>query len=386
MANEDVAAFRARFREWVAGALPETWRDLTRGTPEEVLLPARRAWGERLHAGGWAGAGWPPAYGGLGLTVEHQVALVEEQVRAGAPEPLNSNGVEIFGPVLIRYGSEAQKLRYLPPMLAHRELWCQGFSEPQAGSDLAGLRTRAIPDGDGWLVRGQKVWTTYAHCADHCYLLVRTDPDAPRHAGISMMILDMDQPGVSVRPLRNIAGSSEFNEVFLDDARIEAGQLVGDLGQGWELAAYALSVERGLSFAERALKVAREFERLLDMVDGLASEDPGRGAERFAERLVDAFVRTRTLHALVVEIIDRSARGEPLGSLPSVAKLHWSESHQELLRLGLDVLGQRVGDPEHQDWVRAFLFSRGETIYGGTSEIQRNVIAKGLGLPSGRAA
>jgi alkylation response protein AidB-like acyl-CoA dehydrogenase len=377
---QTTAELRLEFRTWVEQNLPQEWRDITRGTDEARAVEIRRAWGARLFAGGWGAPQWPAQYGGRGLSIELQIVLYEELVRAGAPEALNSNGIGIFGPVLIRHGTDEQRNRYLTPMLDHSELWCQGFSEPSAGSDLASLRTSARLEGDRFVVNGQKLWTSFAGQSDFCYLMVRTDPAAPKHDGISILILDMRSAGVSIRPLKNIAGGQEFAEVFLDDVEVPAGNLVGALHAGWRIATEALGLERGLSFAERALRLRREFATLVE----LAARETG-GAEPTAflrNRMVDSYVAAAAMHSLILRVLFLVDRPDALAPLASLAKLYWSERHQELLALGLDILSDRAGSPEHREWLGAFLFARGETIYGGTSEVQRNGIARSLGLPS----
>jgi alkylation response protein AidB-like acyl-CoA dehydrogenase len=376
-ARPDVKAFRDEFRGWLEEHLPPEWRDLSRGTPEEQLVPVRRAWGRRLCEHGWLGVTWPETAGGRGLGLEHETALVEEQVDAGAPEPLNSNGIQIFGPLLLRHGTEAQQRRFLPVLLAHDEIWCQGFSEPDAGSDLANLKTRAVRDGDGWRLEGQKVWTTYAHEADRCYVLARTELGTPRKQdGISLFAVDMRQPSVTFRPLRNITGSFEFNEVFFDGAQLEADGLIGVEGRGWPIAMEALAYERGLSFAQRAMKLIREF--------GLVAAIPDAVPVGHDDDLVGAFVATRAMRSLVLEMLERSSSGKDLGPIASIAKLFWSEAHQELLRLATERSGDDLTTEALRHWLGARLSARGETVYGGTSEIQRNLIARSLGLPSVR--
>jgi alkylation response protein AidB-like acyl-CoA dehydrogenase len=373
---------REEFRAWLEENLPPEWRDITRGTPDERAVPIRRGWGERLAAGRWAAPGWPELYGGRDLPIEAELVVLEELVRAGAPEALNSNGIAIVGPLLIRYGTQEQIDRFLLPMLDHSELWCQGFSEPNAGSDLANLQTRARLEDDNLVLSGQKIWTSFAERAQFCYALVRTDATGPKHAGISLVILDMRQPGVTVRSLRNIAGGAEFAEVFLDDAVVPRSHVIGQLHQGWDLAMEALSLERGLSFAERALRFRREISNAIRLVRSFdppssrASSDPGLPAH-----LLDCYIDSRLLTSAVGRVLRLIHEPERVGTLAALTKLHWSESHQELLGLVVAALETRAAD-EGAEWLRAFLFSRGETIYGGTSEIQRNQIARGIGLPS----
>jgi alkylation response protein AidB-like acyl-CoA dehydrogenase len=378
--------FRQEFRAWLEENLPADWTDISRGTDEARAVRIRRAWGARLFEGGWAAPRWPIENGGRGLSIELEIVALEELARAGAPEALNSNGIGIFGPILIRHGTPAQRERYLKPMLDHSELWCQGFSEPNAGSDLASLRTSARLNGDRFTVNGQKLWTSFAGQSSFCYLMVRTDPDAPKHAGISFLILDMRSPGVSVKPLRNIAGGQEFAEVFLDNVEIPAENLVGELNEGWKIATEALGLERGLSFAERALRLEREVGNLLKLMAESADGDLKMYSPSIRARVVDSYVGARAMHSLVLRVLMLIDRPEEMGPLASLAKLSWSEQHQRLLSLGVDAMGDRAGSPGYKEWLGAFFFARGESIYGGTSEVQRNGIARALGMPSSNGA
>jgi alkylation response protein AidB-like acyl-CoA dehydrogenase len=380
--DQRVAEFRLEFRTWIDENLPSDWTDISRGTDETRAVGIRQAWGARLYEGGWAAPHWPVEYGGRGLTIELQIVVFEELARAGAPEALNSNGIGIFGPILIRHGTLAQRRRYLSPMLDHSELWCQGFSEPNAGSDLASLRTRARLDGDRFIVNGQKLWTSFAGQSAFCYLMVRTDPDAPKHAGLSFLILDMRSPGVSIRPLKNVAGGQEFAEVFLDDVEVPAENLVGEMNQGWKIATEALGLERGLSFAERALRLKREVSNLLGVVERITDGRPASLSPTCRSRIVDSYIGAQAMHSLVLRVLLLIDDPQAMAPLASLAKLSWSEQHQKLLGLTLDVVGDRAGTEEYRELLGAFLFTRGESIYGGTSEVQRNGIARFLGLPS----
>jgi alkylation response protein AidB-like acyl-CoA dehydrogenase len=365
-------------RAWIAVNLPAEWRDITRGTEEGKAVRIRRAWGAKLAAAGLVAPHWPREYGGAALGIADHVVVLEELVAAGAPEALNSNGIGIFGAVLLRHGTPEQRERYLAPMLDHREIWCQGFSEPSAGSDLASLRTRARVEDDHLVINGQKLWTSFASQASFCYALVRTTTDGPKHAGISMVVIDMGAPGVTTRPLRNIAGGSEFAEVFFDDVVIPRDNVVGPLDEGWRIATEALVFERGLSFSERSLRLTRELRTILALRDEIAERsdiDPV-----LDERLLDAHIASRALHSLVLRVL-HLIDGAEGGTLASLAKLQWSETHQHMLSTAIALLGERAGEPAHQEWLRSLLFSRGETIYGGTSEIQRNLIAKAIGMP-----
>lgn len=377
----EAESFRKKFQTWIEQNYPAEWQKEVVG---EEHIKRRKEWGRMLCEDEWVAPAWPRDYGGLGLSVEQQMVYIEELVRINAPEVLNSNGIGIFGPTLIRYGTEEQKKRYLPKMLSHEEIWCQGFSEPNAGSDLAGIGTKAVKNGDHYVLNGQKIWTTIGPYADKCYILVRTDPSLPKHQGISMMILNMNQPGVTVRPIINIAGSGEFSEVFLDNAIVPKEDVVGELNKGWEMATYALSHERGTFMAQRSLKMNREFQNLCQLfADERAAGNPRAIDPILENRLVETYLSTESLRSLTLRNISVIAQGESPGVLPAICKLSWSENHQSLLNLAVDLLGDGalIEGPE-QVWTQQFLLSRAETIYAGTSEIQRNLIAKGIGLPS----
>lgn len=377
--------FRATFQDWLAQNLPGPWRNRSFGATDEELVRVRREFGARLGRAGWLSVSWPRDRGGAGLSSDYRICVLEELVEVGAPEPMNANSLGIFAPTLIRFGTPEQCNRFLPSMLNHDALWCQGFSEPGAGSDLAAISTVAEPADSGYRLRGQKVWTSYAHLADYCYMLVRTDR-ADRHNGLSLMAVPVHQPEVSVRPLRNIAGTEEFCEVFLDGAYVPGQNIIGRLGDGWNMAMYALGQERSVGLAQRSMKLNGEFNALLDLCQAeLNAGNSDMSADFFAGPLVDTFVRSRVVDATVRRALETDGRGEDLRSLAPAAKLNWSESHQRQLQLALDVLCARAvveGEPG-EDWWRAALFSRAETIYGGTSEIQRNLLGRALGLPRG---
>ncbi|CAN5627278.1 acyl-CoA dehydrogenase family protein [soil metagenome] len=376
--STEATEYREQLLKWVDEHLPPHWRDVPFGTgDDEQFVLMRREWGRMLHGGGWLAPHWPTEFGGRGLGVDAQLAFLDVLVSEGAPEQMNTNGMGIFAPALMAFGTPVQQARYLGPMLAHDDVWCQGFSEPGAGSDLGGLATRAMVDGDRFVVSGQKVWTSFAHYAQRCYLLVRV---AGVENGLTMVVMHMDRPGITVRPLRNLTGSSEFCEVFLDEVVVDADDVIGGVGNGWRVATYALARERSTGLAQRALQMSHELER---MAGHLRQHDPDSNSE---DALVDAFVRSRVVDATVRRVLAVTSGGAEPGMLASVAKVLWSEGHQAQLATLAEVAGPDIaGSAEGwSDWLRALLFCRAETIYGGTSEIQRNLIAKSLGLPSDR--
>jgi alkylation response protein AidB-like acyl-CoA dehydrogenase len=379
-------AFRLRFRAWLEANLPVEWRSyaMHRQSFDEAVQ-VRQQWGRLLHDGGWAGPSWPTSHGGLGLGIDEMTAYTEELVRFGAPEPMNANAIGILAPTILRYGTVDQQERHLPPMLSHQVSWCQGFSEPEAGSDLAGLAARAEHDAEAGVYRitGQKLWTSRAQYADWCYILVRTEPHSRRHQGISMLLMPMDQPGVQVRPLRSIAGSHEFNELFLDGAIAEERDLIGSPGDGWKLATFALSNERGTRMVERALKFTKEQTAgrhdLLSAQQEQGAQDP-----LVPDAMVRSHIDARVVAAMVHRMLALTAEGADLGVLPSMSKLVWSEGYQRFLSSLVDAFGERglVQEAPYDAWQDRLLRGRAATIYGGTSEVQRNIIAKSLSLPA----
>lgn len=379
--SQEAESFRDSFRSWLEANFPAEWNQEATG---ERWVQRRKEWGKMLGRGGWVAPAWPKEYGGLGLTIEQQLVYIEELVRINAPEVLNSNGIGIFGMTLIRYGTEDQKKYYLPRMLNHEDIWCQGFSEPNAGSDLAGLQTKAKDNGDHYVLNGQKVWTSYGPYANKCYILVRTDES--RYKGVSMMILDLDQPGVTVQPIKNIAGESELAEIFLDDAVVPKEDVVGEINNGWEMANYALAHERGIHFAQRSLKMQQEFQQLVTLFqEQMQSGSSPAHSPIMQNKLVQSYLSCEILKSVCLRNIALIAQGEDTGALPAIAKLVWSESHQDLLNVGVELLGEEsLLKAENQIWMEKFLLSRAETIYAGTTQIQKNIIAKSLGLPSSK--
>jgi alkylation response protein AidB-like acyl-CoA dehydrogenase len=354
-------------------------------------LPSAREWSRRLQRAGYVGLTWPAGYGGRGLPHTYQGIYLEETARVGAPDHLNSIGLGMAGPTIIAWGSEEQKRRFLPPLLAAEEIWCQGFSEPGSGSDLAGTRTRAELDGDDWVVNGQKVWSSYAHIADWCLAVVRTEPAAEKHRGLSYLLVDMHAPGVEVRPLRQITGDPEFNEIFFTDVRVPRGSMLGGPGDGWPVAMTTLLHERGtLGFALTAA-LERQVHRLLRLArepapDGRRPADDPLVRDRLAAAWIDLAALRYTNYRALTTLVQTGVPG-PEGS---VAKLHWSESNQRVTSLAQAICGlagQLDGDGAIWDgyWVYQQLRSRGNTIEAGTSEILRNIVAERVvGLPRSR--
>jgi alkylation response protein AidB-like acyl-CoA dehydrogenase len=368
-------AFRAEARSWLEEHLTGEFADARglggSGREHEGYEP-RLAWEQLLGKSGWTCLGWPVEHGGRGATLTQQVIWAEEYSRADAPARINHMGENLLGPTLVAFGSPPQQRRFLPPIARGEELWCQGYSEPDAGSDLANVKTRAVRDGDEWVIDGQKVWTSLAHWADWCFVVARTDPDAPKHKGLSYLLVPMDQPGVEIRPIVQLTGTSEFNEVFFDGARTSAENLVGEENGGWRVAMGTLGFERGVSTLAQQIG----FQRELDRVVALARANGRIDDPSLRLRLVDSWIGLRLMRWNAL----RTMSGDEPGPEASIGKLHWATWHRALGALAADVAGMAIdGDDILQ---RLFLFSRADTIYGGSNEIQRNVIGERvLGLP-----
>ncbi|MGH9093689.1 MAG: acyl-CoA dehydrogenase family protein [Acidimicrobiales bacterium] len=398
----EAETFRAEIRAWLEDNLPEDWESAGADMTPEQRAAFAQDWTKKLYEGGWICASWPEEYGGKGLSTMEAVVLNEEFARAGAPLRADFFGDTLVGPTILQWGTEEQKREFLPGIMRGEISWCQGFSEPDAGSDLASLKTTAVLDGDEWRINGQKIWTTQAQQADYVFLLARTDPEAPKHAGISYLLVPMRQPGVEVRPITQISGSAEFNEVFFSDARCPEHNVVGGVNNGWSVAMTTLGFERGTSATTGYRRFKKEWDGIVE-------------AARVRGRTDDALVRQELAWAWgVVKIMEingyRSLTGvlqqskDPgLAALSATNKMFWSEYHQRVTDLAIDLLGpagQVMTGSDDGEFVAgagrqstrpgytpsalqaAFFFARSETIWGGAAEIQRNIVGERvLGLP-----
>lgn len=375
----EVQEFRAQVRDWLAENLVGEFAALKGlGGPgrEHEAFEERLAWNRHLAAAGLTCLGWPEEHGGRGLSVAHRVAFYEEYAKADAPDKVNHLGEELLGPTLIAYGTPEQQKRFLPKILDVTELWSQGYSEPGAGSDLANVSTTAVLEGDQWILNGQKVWTSLAHWAQWCFVVARTERGSKRHAGLSFLLVPLDQPGVEIRPIIQLTGDSEFNEVFFTDARTDADLVVGEPGDGWRVAMGLLTFERGVSTLGQQIRYAREHANLVDLAKKTgAADDP-----LIRERLTRSWAGLRSMRSFALATMDEERPGQD-----SVSKLLWANWHRELGEIAMDVVGMAgltLPDGEFGEWQRLFLFSRADTIYGGSNEVQRNIIAERvLGLP-----
>ena len=396
--------FRVEIRAWLEEHLPEGWFDEGFEMSDDERARFNADWPRRLFEGGWICATWPAEYGGKGLTTMQGVALAEEFARARAPMRGDFFGDTLVGPTLLQWGTEEQKRQFLPGILQGRTRWCQGFSEPNSGSDLASLKTTAVLDGDEWVINGQKVWTTQGHHADFCFLLTRTDPDAKKHAGISYLLVPMKQPGVEVRGITQPDGTAEFCEVFFDNARCPEDNVVGGVNNGWKVANSTLAFERGQSATTGYRRFEEEFRLMREAAEGNGSI----GDPIIRQRLMTYYTKVQILKInglrnLTAAVTGRKDPGTI--ALGATNKMFWSEMHQAAMELALDIWGAEsmlvTAGPESGSWpgalrdkrregypvtpmISSFFFSRSETIWGGTSQIQRNIVGERvLGLPKG---
>ncbi|QWF76943.1 acyl-CoA dehydrogenase family protein [Amycolatopsis sp. CA-230715] len=373
--------FRAEIRSWLEENLSGEFtsvRGLGGPGREHEEFDRRLAWERRLAEGGWNGIGWPVEHGGRGASLARQVIFHEEYARSRAPARVSHLGQELLGPTLIAFGTPEQRRRFLPAILRVEELWCQGYSEPGAGSDLAAVSTTARLDGGEWVLHGQKVWTSLAHVADWCFVLARTEPGSKRHHGLSYLLVPLDQPGVEVRPIRQLTGTAEFNEVFFDGARTARDLVVGEPGEGWRVAMGTLAFERGVATLGQQVGFRRELDELV----ALARENGALGDPVLANALARARMGLEVMRAHAVRTLGDSSPG-----VAEVSKLVWANWHRALGELAMRVRGASSlvtsnAEAGLDDLQRLYLFSRADTIYGGSNEIQRNVLAERvLGLP-----
>ena len=371
----DVERFRAELREWLSANLTDELIAARRPSGHnDVVFDKLRAWNRTMADAGWAAVSWPREYGGRGATVLEQLVYTEETTRARAPLPLNVIGMNNIAPAIMQYGTESQKTTLLPRMMRADDIWCQGMSEPEAGSDLAALRTRAVRDGDDFVVNGQKIWTSLGHRAQWCQLYVRTDRDAPKHKGISCLIVDMRLPGIQVRPLVTLNGDTDFAEIFFHDVRVPADALLGPLNAGWQVATTTLSHERAGAARLYAEMQVRLEELVGDIAAAQAADDPVT-----LRRLGEIALRIKYLEVLCQRSMSATLHGGDAFGSASLAKTVWGEIGQDLAALAYDVLGNHGSNAS---WANYRLTSRSLTIAGGTSQINKNITAQRvLGLP-----
>ena len=382
--------FRDEVRAWLKANVPSDWEK--HRTEDEMLVRFEylRAWQKKVYQAGWAGIAWPKEYGGRGATLMQQVIFIEEMTRASAPPLANVLGLSLIGPTIIAYGTDAQKKRFLPNILSADEIWCQGFSEPNAGSDLANLRTDARLDGGQYVVNGQKVWNSYGWAADWCALLTRSDANSTKHQGLTYLLVDMKSPGVEVRPLRQMTGESEFCEIFFHDVKVPADNVLGKVGDGWNVALGTLAHERATLGAGAQIQLKRQFDRLVELSRSIqrngkpAAQDPV-----LRQKMAQSYAEIEIMRLNQMRAISRiNDKGVP-GPEGSIQKVFWTELNQRFQQTAAEVLGPFAqltkGDPHSIDegqWAYSFLRTRGNTIEAGTSEVQRNIIGHFvLGLP-----
>ncbi|MEI8321957.1 MAG: acyl-CoA dehydrogenase family protein [Actinomycetes bacterium] len=393
----EAAVYRTKVQAFLAEKLPRNWGG-TGQLEGEALEKFVTEWRAVLAAAGYLAPNWPVEYGGAGLTALEQVILAEEFARAGVPGggPNDVFGIQMLGNTLLRWGTEEQKKHYLPRILSGDDVWCQGYSEPNAGSDLSNVGLKAELDGDQWILNGQKIWTSAGHLADHIFTLARTDPDAPRHKGISFILVDMRQPGIEVRPIKMISGESEFNEVFYTDAVAPKGEVIGGVNNGWAVAMTLLGFERGEAAAVSPIRYQAELDRLLLM----AKERGVNTDPRIRQRLAWCHSKVQMMRYLGMRTLTQFLQGHHPGPDAAIGKLFWSEYHKVVTELAMDIMGadamvptgrrpssafgaDDAGAPNSTNsWAMTFLNARAGTIYAGSSQVQRNIVGEMvLGLP-----
>ena len=377
--SDEDETFRREVAAWLADNLSGEFATLRgRGGPgdEHALLDERRAWEQRLAEGGWTCVGWPREHGGRGASLGQQVIFHEEYARAEAPGRLGLIGEGMLGPTILAFGSEEQKRRFLPGIVRGEEIWCQGYSEPNAGSDLANVQTRARREGDEWVIDGQKVWTSWAQWSDWCFALCRCDPDAPKHKGLGYFLVPMRQPGIEIRPIVQMTGDSEFSEVFFDGARTAAENIVGEPGDGWKVAMGTLAFERGALTLGQQLAFRNELAEVIEIAKrNGAADDPV-----MRQRLADAWIGLEIMRYNALRMLSKS-EGAELSREAMITKLYWATWHRNLGKLAMDVLGaeSEIANGAPYDLTRMqrlFLFTRSDTIYAGSNQIQRNIISE----------
>jgi alkylation response protein AidB-like acyl-CoA dehydrogenase len=395
----EAETFRAEIRAWLEAHLPTGWFEPGFCLSDEERREFNRTWTDTLFEGGWICAGWPVEYGGKGLSLIDQVVLNEEFAKAGAPMRADFFGDTLVGPTILQWGTEEQKKEFIPQILRGSVTWCQGFSEPDSGSDLASLKTSAVLDGDEWVINGQKVWTTQAQHADYVFLLARTDPGAAKHAGISYLLVPMRQSGVEVRPITQVDGSAEFNEVFFTNVRCPKDNVVGGVNNGWKVAMTTLGFERGSSATTGYRRFVKEWEAVVRA----ASERGATSDRRVRDALVRSWQNWKIMEINGYRTLTDALHGtHHAARLGACNKMFWSEAHRASMDLAMDVLGMRAqvltghgqvetlvpgrgrgrADYPVSELQASFFFSRSETIWGGTAEIQRNIVGeRALGLP-----
>ena len=381
--------FRDELRDWLRASVPRDWSEW-REKPIEESFPYLRAWQQKLHEGRWAAVSWPKEYGGRSATVTQQAIFWEEVARVEAPPMANALGLGLIGPTIIAFGTEEQKKRFIPKILSAEEIWCQGFSEPNAGSDLASLQTEARLDGDHYIVNGQKVWTSYGWVGNWCELVVRTDPSVPKHKGLTVLLIDMKSPGVEVRPLRQMTGESEFNEMFFRDVRVPAENVLGKVNDGWNVAVNTLMHERGAYGARLHPLFKRNINRLIELSRKFQKNGhPAVQDPLTRQKLAQCYAEIEIMRMNQLRAFSRiSATGVP-GPEGSIQKIFWSELNQRLQQIAQEIFGSYgqllAGDGQAVDkgiWSYGYLRTRGNTIEAGTSEVQRSIIGHFvLGLP-----
>lgn len=378
--------FRDECRAWLVANVPPPFDGATINEEENAeALAYLQAWQKKVYEAGWAGISWKREYGGRGATLIEQAIFQEEWARANAPMLINVLGLSLIGPTIAAVGTEEQKTRFLPKILSGEEIWCQGFSEPNAGSDVAGLGTKAVRDGDDFIINGQKIWTSLAHVSDWCLLLVRTDFEAPKHKGITALLVDMHSEGVSVRPLRQMTGDSGFNEVFFSNVRVPVANVLGEINRGWHTAIATLMNERANLGAGVYVQIKRSLDALIDKSRAVMKNSrPSSQDPVIRQKIAQAYLELEIFKLNSNRALSKMAKTSIPGPEGSIQKIFWSELNQRVQQTAMEALGPyaQLWESDEGRWNYGFLRTRGNTIEAGTSEIQRNIVAERvLGLP-----
>lgn len=380
--------YREKAKEWLKKNVPHDWKKKLSDYDE--LAKIQIDWDRKLYEGGFAGISWPKEYGGQGLTMVEEIIFNEEMRKAGAPDGINAIGKGLLGPTLLALGTEEQKQRYIQPLLATEEIWCQGYSEPNAGSDLASLKTQAVLDGDEWVINGQKVWTSYAQHAHWCFVLARTDINTPKHKGITYFLVPMNTEGITVKPIKQMNRKKKFSEVFFENVRIPKDSIVGEVNDGWNVAMKTLSFERGTVILARQAEFIKEYYDLIRLSEELRISETGDNVldnSYFRQKLAKAYMEFTILRYHGLNMISQIMNDGKLGPEASIQKLFYSEAHQKFSELAMEIqshLATYWGESGLAQGIfqQIYLDTRGETIYAGTSQIQKNIIAERiLGMP-----
>lgn len=387
--TKDQELFRKEAREWLMENIPKEWRDNHLNLSLDEKEAINGEWDRIVYKGGYSGISWPKEYGGQGLSLVEEIIFEEECGKLNVPKGHSFLGKSLIGPTLLKFGTEEQKKRFLPPLVSAEEVWCQGFSEPNAGSDLAGLSTSATLEGDHWIINGQKVWTSVAQFAHWCFVLARTDSSKPKHKGITYFLVPMDSEGIEVRPITKISGDKDFNEVFFNNVKVPKDSYVGEINDGWNVAMGTLSFERGVMPLGRQSRFENEFKQLVALSEKLTNENGVRLIDDsyFNQKIAQLYTEVKVMRYSGLKLISEFLNTGKVGFEASTMKLYWTEMHTRLGQLAIEMLNTQPGGmsdytDDFKRFQNIYTTSKGETVYAGTNQIQKNIISERiLGMP-----